>query len=219
MSIQDVAVLGPAGTFTEQAANTIYPEAKLTYLDSVSEVFDFVQQDRGQGVVAVENNLEGSISETLIGLLESNVYIVGEVLLKIRLALIAPKGVVKKNVKTVLSHPHALAQCQGYLKRELPDALFLGVESTASALKRTTTQEHAAAVAMSQASADYGLYVLEDDIQDRPSQTRFIAIDSRPGQGIAAPTLPPMVSTVARAMTDGALSLFSMIPNGMPFAK
>ncbi len=171
-----VAVLGPAGTFTEKAAKRLFKENKLEYCDSVEEVFKSVESGTEYGVVAIENSLEGSISKTLECLLEYDLMICGETVLDIRLSLMASHGTRKENVNIVLSHPHALAQCSRYLKENFPNATLQGTASTTSAMKDAGKINGAAAVGFSEAAKDYGLVVLDDNVQDDASQTRFIVL-------------------------------------------
>ncbi|MBD3261350.1 MAG: prephenate dehydratase, partial [Candidatus Altiarchaeales archaeon] len=61
MSEGKVAVLGPAGTFSEVSAKKMFPQSDLVHKPNVAEVFNYVEDGRGLGVVAAENNLEGSV--------------------------------------------------------------------------------------------------------------------------------------------------------------
>ena len=173
----EVAVLGPAGTFTEAAATKMLPQAKLKYLESEGEVFEYAQSG-GVGVVAVENNLEGSVGATLEGLMKYDVKIIGETVIDISLALIASEGVGKEDIKTVLSHPHALGQCRKYLKKKL-NASIQPVASTSHAMDEVLKNPKCAAVGTKWAAKNRGLNVLDIDIQDLDSQTRFITIGSK----------------------------------------
>ncbi|HHQ44726.1 MAG TPA: prephenate dehydratase [Candidatus Altiarchaeales archaeon] len=184
MSRQTIAVLGPKGTFTSIAAQKMYPKAELLCLETVGKVFEHVQQNTGAiGVVALENSLEGSVGETLTRLLEHEVYIIKEYVMEVKFGLVAKKGAVIDEVKELLSHPHALAQCANYLQVKLPNARLVGVNSTTDALNQAKDDETKAAVAFTETAKDYGLTILDTDIQDSYSETRFIAISSRPAEG------------------------------------
>ncbi len=176
-----VALLGPRGTFSEEAALGFFAEPDFTLTGDIQEIFESVSKgDSDYGVVPVENSLEGSVGMTLEMLLKGNAKIYGEVVLGIRHFLMAPPEVELSEVKEVLSHPHALAQCRDFLKR-------IGVEtrnftSTAEAAREVAElkQKGTAAIASRIAAEMYGLRILEEDTQDEDSnQTRFLVISKR----------------------------------------
>ncbi|MFH1789360.1 MAG: prephenate dehydratase [Candidatus Altiarchaeota archaeon] len=170
-----VGVLGPAGTFTEQAAKKIFKGAKLTYCEGVDEIFRKVEAGEvGHGVVAIENSLEGSVGKTMEALIEYDVYIVGELTLDINLCLMTHEET--ERIDVILSHPHALAQCSGYLRENYPEARQVSSKSTAAAMKELVGYENAAAIGYAQAAETYGLKIVGENIQDDFSQTRFIVI-------------------------------------------
>lgn len=175
-----VAVLGPEGTFTEIAARKILPGAKLIYLDTVEDVFtSILNSEADRGVVAIENSLEGSVGRTMDCLVNYDVKIVGEVVLDVEhcLASASETGDISK----IVSHPHALAQCQKYQKANFPDAIIISSQSTASAMRDLKDGE--AAIGVKEAAEEYGLNIIAEGIQDDMSQTRFIAIAREPGKG------------------------------------
>lgn len=170
--------MGPKGTFTDLAAKKLFKNPETIYYDSVEDVFKFVDEGRGLGVAAVENSLEGSIRETLESLMNyEKIKICGEVTLDINMCLIKKKGTTE--IKHILSHPHALAQCRGYLRREYPKAEQHAVESTATAMQRVTIMKDAAAIGSKETAEIYGLDVAGENIQDDFSQTRFISISKK----------------------------------------
>jgi len=197
-----VAVLGPAGTFTEQAAKRVFAGARLTYCESVDDVFKKVEAKEAEhGVVAVENSLEGSVGKTLEALTEYDASIVGEITLDISLCIITEAKA--KKIEVILSHPHALAQCAGYLKTNYPKAKQLSSKSTAAALKELGRYENAAAIGVASAAKAYGLTILAENIQDDFSQTRFIVIAKKKSFGSK--------TSVIFAVKDEAGALYSIL--------
>lgn len=181
-SSAQVAVLGPAGTFTEQAAKAFFTKPALDYCDTVEDVFKLVEEgDMEYGVVAVENSLEGSVVKNLEALMEHDVYIVGELTLDINLCLMKNKGAGRIDV--ILSHPHALAQCSRFLKKNYPNAKQASAKSTSAAMKELSSYPDAAAIGFCSAAETYGLEVVAENIQDDFSQTRFILISRQKGFG------------------------------------
>ncbi len=169
-----VAVLGPEGTFTEIAAKKIFKNADFGYCSSVEDVFESVKSGMEFGVVAIENSLEGSVNVTMDCLVEYNVKIYKEMILDIKLCIAAMSGT--KNIKTILSHPHAIAQCRKFLKENFPKARLQGYDSTAAAMQKLKVLKNSAAIGPEETAKLHGLKILHKNTQDSKSQTRFIVI-------------------------------------------
>ena len=170
-----VAILGPRGTFSEEAAKKY--NAKLVLCSDIEEIFDKVEKGEADlGIVPIENSLEGSVSQTLDLLLKRNLYIYDEIVLDIKHCLVSLEKDIK-NVKEVISHPHALAQCRNFLKKlKVKTRNF---PSTAEAAKEIKERKlmGVAAIAPKISAKLYGLNVLAEGIQDeKENKTRFIVI-------------------------------------------
>ncbi len=172
-----VAVLGPEGTFTDIAAKKIFNGVDFDYCNSVEDVFDSVKSGIDFGIVAIENSLEGSINVTMDCLMEYDVKIFKEVILDINLCIaVMPKT---KNINRILSHPHALAQCRKFLKKNFPNVKLQGYDSTAAAMQKIRKSKNSAAIGPEETAKIYGLKILHRSIQDSRSQTRFILISKK----------------------------------------
>lgn len=174
-----VAYLGPAATFSHQAALQIFGDA--TEFVPVSSIRDcFLETERGgadYGVVPVENSTEGSVQYTLDSFVDSELKACAELSLPIVQNLMARCR--KDEIKTVYSHPQALAQCRGWLAANLPRAELVQSLSTARAAGEAAADPTGAAIAPSLAAEVYGLEILEAGIQDLSNNiTRFLAIGS-----------------------------------------
>jgi len=176
-----IAVLGPKGTFTGEAAKRMFPGRELDHCDTVEEVFEAVDKGTEYGVVAVENSLEGAVNTTMDCLMEHDVSISREVVLDIRLSLMAPCGAKKEEIKTILSHSHSFGQCRKYLKKNHPKAALKRYDSNTAAIKELgeLKPKGFAAIGPGAAAELYGLEILSSGIEDAPSQTRFIAISKK----------------------------------------
>src|SRR5438874_2630142 len=115
-----VAYLGPAASFTHQAALERFGEAtQLVAMDSIPEVFSETERGRVNfGVVPVENSSEGSVHLTLDSFIESDLRVCSEIVLPISHHLLSHASI--DNVKTLYSNPVALAQCRQWVARNLP---------------------------------------------------------------------------------------------------
>ena len=183
--LSNVAVLGPEGTFTESAAKKMFGESELIYCDNVSDVFEQVEKGADYGVMAIENSIEGSVNTTVDNLLEHDLKIVAENVIDINLCLIALPETGREDIMSIVSHPHALAQCEKYVRKNFPGARLVRYESTTAAIKevRDSHLETTAAIGPKYAANKYGLKILEEHVEDSPSQTRFIAVSKKEADG------------------------------------
>ncbi|HUS81778.1 MAG TPA: prephenate dehydratase [Dehalococcoidia bacterium] len=181
-----LAFLGPPGTFSEQAALLCDPQAQLLSFATVAAVVAAVASGMAdEGVMAVENSLEGSVTDTLDVLIhESALLIRREVVLPIEHCLLAKPGTTADQVETIYSHPQALGQCRRFLERCFPKARLEASLSTTVAVEQMMQQEKAAAVATARAAELYGVRVLASGVQDNQNnETRFVLVapaDSAP---------------------------------------
>ena len=176
-----IAILGPEGTFTETAAKKLFKDYEFAYMDAVEDVFKYVDSGLGEGVVAIENSLEGSVSKTLESLMEYDVKICDEITIDINLCLMKPQECGE--ITVILSHPHALAQCKKYLKENYPNVKLQASDSTAAAMQELKGMKNAAAIGPKYAATTYNLEMIGENIQDDVSQTRFIVISKKECQG------------------------------------
>lgn len=175
---QRVAVLGPQGTFCEQAAIEFFGSAAdLIYCSSFDEVFHATSAGTAQyGVVGMENSTEGVVTRSLDLFLRSPVHVVGEISLLIRHNLLRQTNSLD-GVEVVLAHPQALAQCQGWLSQHLPNAERRAVSSNAEGARLAASNPTWAALASPRAAAQFGLHIVAHAIQDEAyNRTRFAVI-------------------------------------------
>jgi prephenate dehydratase len=175
-----VAYLGPPGTYTEEAALQYAPGAHLIPVPSISAVAEAIHRGvADEGVVPIENSLEGSVNDTVDLLIqEETLFIRQELVLKVVHCLIVKPGTKLKEIEVVYSHPQALAQCRGWLDNRVPRAQRMGSLSTAAAVEQVLSSEvKAAAVGTQRAAGLYGAEVLAQGIQDSVvNMTRFVVL-------------------------------------------
>jgi prephenate dehydratase len=175
-----VAFLGPAGTFTEEALRASAPdEVEAVPHLTVHETVMAVQEGEvDRAVVPIENSLEGGVSATLDALATDarDVRIAGEVIQPVHHCLVAARELELGDVTRVVSHPHATAQCQRFLRERLPGAERVAAASTAEAVRAVAGSPEPWVALGSRLSAElYGCRVLADNVEDRPdNKTRFV---------------------------------------------
>ena len=173
-----VAYFGPQATYTHVAAMRQFGlSAQLVPLKSISSIFDEVSRGRASyGVVPVENSNEGVVSHTLDMFMASDLKVIAEILLPISHDLLNLSGQIG-DVRRVLSHPQAIAQCREWLEENLPDIPLVDASSTANAAQQAAEDASVAAIASESAASLYGLRVVKNKIEDNPNNfTRFLVI-------------------------------------------
>lgn len=169
--------MGPEGTFSERAAELCYSESvSIHYYDDIADVVEgVVGREVDQGIIPVENSLAGSLGITLDLLRENDIRIIGEVLVPIRHCLLA-KGDIS-NIRIILSHPQALAQCRRFIKERFDRIEVRTTGSTAHAAKLAGEFGEMAALAPEESASKYNLKVLIRDVHDyEENTTRFIVL-------------------------------------------
>ena len=175
-----LAYLGPTGTYTEQAALKYDATATLVPCTSIPAVADEVSSRRAdEGVVPIENSLEGSVTFTLDILIhETSLFIKHESVVPISHSLVVNRGTTVSDIETVYSHPQALAQCRSFLTKYLPEAALIASLSTSAAVQEMQVAKTVSgAIANRRAATVYDADVLMEDVQDDPSNaTRFVVL-------------------------------------------
>lgn len=192
-----VAYLGPEGTFSEQAVRMQFGRAvEALPVGSVDDAFRSAESDSAQfTVVPVENSTEGVVGRTLDLLVGTPLRICGEVELRIQQNLLSNEKTLEK-IRRIYSHSQSLAQCHGWLGKNLPGVERVAVTSNAEAAQRASKEKDAAAIAGEAAAERYGLATLARSIEDAPDNTtRFLVL----GKIDPAPTGKDRTSLVMTA--------------------
>lgn len=173
-----IAFLGPAGTFTHDAALRHFGRSVQTApLGAIDEVFREVESGNAHfGVVPVENSTEGVVNHTLDMFLVSSLRICGEVTLRVHHHLLGRRGGTDGWAR-IVSHPQSLAQCREWLEANFPKLERVSAASNAEAARLAAADDATLAIAGDSAAALYGLTALSRNIEDRPDNTtRFLVI-------------------------------------------
>ena len=175
-----LAYLGPAGSYAEQAAVDYDATARLVPFVSIPAVASAVRSGLAdEGVVPIENSLEGSVTFTLDLLIgETDLFVRNELVIPIDHCLVVVAGTDMEAIRAVYSHPQALAQCRSFLDRCFPAAEQMASLSTSAAVEQMRSSDvPAAAIANRRAASLYDAQIIATGIQDRPNnQTRFVIL-------------------------------------------
>lgn len=173
-----IAFQGEHGAFSELAALRMAPDALPLPYPEFADVFDAVSSGEcALGAVPVENSLEGTVTQVNEILAETELKVVGEALVPIRHCLVAPPGTDHREIGVVYSHPQALAQCRGFLRRnKLEGRPYYDTAGAARMVSRERPPA-AAAIASARAADLHGLGIIKEGIEDAPSnRTRFLLV-------------------------------------------
>ncbi|UOF92439.1 prephenate dehydratase [Fodinisporobacter ferrooxydans] len=176
-----IGYLGPQGTFSEEASFRYFSDATIkripfpTFLD----IFEAVQEGEiDQGIVPIENSIEGTVSVVLDGLqIYSDVFIQGEMILDIEQHLLVLENVELETLKEIWSHPQPLAQCRNFIRNlNVKTRSFDSTVAAAHELIRSQNKS-VGVIGTSWAAEKLRLHMLASNIHDFPeNHTRFVIV-------------------------------------------
>ncbi len=177
-----VCFQGVEGAYSQMAMKQFFDDKmkEAFHVDTFREAMEAIDSGKADyAVLPIENSSAGSISQNYDLLSEYDVTIIGEQILKVDHALLGVRGAKISDIKTVYSHPQALAQCDDYIRTQHMDWDVKAFHNTAVSAKKVfddgdITQ---AAIGSKQNASIYGLDILEEQIQDiKNNETRFIVV-------------------------------------------
>ena len=169
---------GEPGANSHLASREVYPDYEAVPCATFEDAFAAISSGEADlGMIPVENSVAGRVADIHHLMPHSGLHIVGEHFMPVRHQLLAPKGAVLADIKTVESHVHALGQCRKVIRK-------LGIKPVVAADTAGSAREVAeandktrAAIATRLAAYIYGLDILAPDIEDEAhNTTRFIVL-------------------------------------------
>ena len=174
-----VACQGVAGSYSGIAADRLFELADISYFKNFEGVFQAVEKGFCKyGVLPIENSSAGSVNSVYDLMKEHRFYIVRSIRVPVAHCLVADKDTKLSDVREILSHEQALAQCKRYLDK-MPLVKTTPCANTAVAAKAVAEsgRRDVAAISSRKCAELYGLKILQNNIQDSDSNyTRFILI-------------------------------------------
>lgn len=173
-----VAYSGVKGAFAHIASNRLFPEAeKIAYPDFKSAYYSVVDGECDTVVLPLENSYAGEVGQVTDLMFSGPLYVNGTLELSVTHDLLAVEGATLDTVKTVVSHPQALAQCDKFIRTH--NLKQIQYENTAMAAKYVSelNDPTVAAIASAESAHLYGLQVLSESInRSRTNTTRFAVL-------------------------------------------
>ncbi|MCL1844668.1 MAG: chorismate mutase [Defluviitaleaceae bacterium] len=178
-----IACQGVEGSFAELAAEKLFRQpTAIQYMKTYDSVFSAIENGFCEyGVLPLENSTAGSVNKVYRAMQNHKFRIARSIRLKIDHHLVAPEGVSLDDIREVVSHEQALAQCDEFLsslskKHEIMQTQYNNTAAAAE-MVATGTRRDVAAICSRRSADQYGLKILQKNIQDNPNNfTRFICI-------------------------------------------
>ncbi|MEO5936916.1 MAG: prephenate dehydratase [Terriglobales bacterium] len=179
-----VAFQGERGAFSEDAVRQLFSsDVEVQPCRNFELLFSTVAEGSADFAVApIENTLAGSVLRCYDLLLEHSLHIIGETVVPIVHCLIGSEGATLDAIRTVASHPVALAQCEHFFAAH-PEIRAVAAEDTAGSVRQVIEQndKSAAAIAGAGAARIYGGKILAEHLEDdRENYTRFVVLSREP---------------------------------------
>jgi prephenate dehydratase len=169
---------GEPGANSHLAAREVYPDHEPVPCPTFEDAFSAISAGEAElGMIPIENSVAGRVADIHHLMPDAGLHIIAEHFMPVRHQLLAPKGSLLADIKTVESHVHALGQCRKVIHR-------LGLKPIVAADTAGSAREVAeagdktrAAIATRLAAEIYGLDVLAEDVEDEDhNTTRFIVL-------------------------------------------
>ena len=175
---QRIAYAGIEGSFSSEAAGIIFPDSRVMSFSDFAGAYNAVVDGECEScVIPIENSYNGEVAQTVDLLFMGDLYINGIYDLAVSQNLLGVRGASLSDVKTVISHPQALGQCEKYINEH--GFATLDCSNTAVAAKNVSESgdRSVAAIASKKTAELYNLEILDTDINDSAENTtRFLAL-------------------------------------------
>src|SRR6059058_2431676 len=189
-----VAYQGEPGAYSEEGAQALFPDAEHQPFPSIRTVFESVEVGRARwGLVPMDNSQAGSINETYDLFLRHGLHLIGETVVRVDHCLLALPGSQIDELREVMSHPQAIAQCEEFLSAH--EVIVRAEYNTAGAAKQIAQErlDGVAAIASARAGELYGLEVLAERIQTYPDNYTRFGVLARSPEPIGEPDKTSLV--------------------------
>lgn len=175
-----VAYSGVAGAYAYIAAKKAFPSSKLIAMPTFEEAYRAVENGECDTcVLPIENSYAGDVGNVMDLIFSGTLFINGIIDVEITHNLIAKKGTKIENIKKVISHPQAIAQCNSYILKNNYESLESSNTAVASMMVKESSDDSIAAIASKETAEIYDLEILDSNINDNNNNTTRFAIFSK----------------------------------------
>jgi prephenate dehydratase len=177
---QRVAFQGERGAYSEIVTIKYFPDEEIIPMRSFQDIFRNLDSGGVDfAIIPVENSIEGSVNEVYDLLLRSNATVCRETHQRISHCLIVNKN-FDSAIKSVYSHPQALAQCRKYIQERKLESIPTYDTAGAVRLIKDNRIMNAAAIASERAARLYDMQIADHGIEDEESNyTRFFVLSKK----------------------------------------
>jgi len=216
-----IAYPGTAGSFSHGAAQAAFPGSVCVGYDTFPEAAQAVVDGLADyALLPVENSFAGAVLPTYSLLEKLPLHIVGETMKAVRHQLLGVPGASLSDIRTIASHPQAIAQCDEFLQT-LPGVQIVPSGNTAISAREVAEQgdPSRAAIASVEAAKEYGLTVLAENIQTSATNTTRFFILSLSPIPLAAPRKATVTFTVNNEVGALVRVLSSFAESGLNMSR
>ena len=214
---------GERGANSHLASREVYPDYEAVPCATFEDAFAAISSGEADlGMIPVENSVAGRVADIHHLMPHSGLHIVAEHFMPVRHQLLAPKGAVLADIKTVESHVHALGQCRKVI-RKLGIKPVVAADTAGSAREVAEANDKTRAAIATRLAADiYGLDILAPDIEDEAhNTTRFIVLscDARWAKDNDGPVVTTFLFRVRNVPAALYKALGGFATNGVNMTK
>lgn len=176
-----IACQGTSGSYSHLASTDVFPDSYCVPVQTFEDSITLLLKGECElALLPLENTTAGTVNDVYDLITKNSIYIVKAVSVPIHHKLVVLPGANISKIRTVLSHPQALAQCSNYIKNK--GWTQIAVENTAFAAQKMIeiNDPSYCAIASSEAATINNLKIHDDDICDSEhNQTRFVALSKK----------------------------------------
>ena len=175
-----VAYSGIEGAYANIAAQKIFPYGRAASYPDVRAAYEAVEKGECDCcVLPIENSYAGEVGAVMDLMFSGSLYVNGIYTLRIAHHLLGVEGASAKDIRTVISHPQALAQCADYIRAKGYACIEYANTALAAKAVRDGADTTVAAIASAETARLYGLEVLDHDINESAVNSTRFAVFSR----------------------------------------
>ena len=214
---------GEPGSNSHLASRDVYPGYDSMPAATFEDAFAAISSGEADlGMIPIENSVAGRVADIHHLMPDSGLHIIAEHFMPVRHQLMAPRGAVVADIKTVESHVHALGQCRKAIRR-LALKPVVAADTAGSAREVAEAGDRTRAAIASRLAAEiYGLDILEEDIEDEDhNTTRFIVLsrEARWAKNNGGPVITTFLFRVRNVPAALYKALGGFATNGVNMTK